>query len=96
MSDPFELSSDELTLGDLEDLETVLGCAMEEAQATPGMRLRMSSAMIWIRRRKIDPTFTFEDARAMTISPIDAIAGTLQGSEDPVPLDPPEPLSTVA
>ena len=96
MSDPFELSSDELTLGDLEDLETVLGCAMEEAQATPGMRLRMSSAMIWIRRRKIDPAFTFDDARALPISQIESIAGTLDGAEEPVPLDPPGPLSTVA
>jgi hypothetical protein len=89
--EPFELSPDELTLGDLEDIETVLGCPMESA-TEPGKRLRLSSAMIWVRRRKVDPAFTFDDARALPISFIESITGELLGtdeSEEPAQLPDP-------
>lgn len=96
MTEPLELSQDELTLGDLEDIETVLGVPMEQAEE-PGLRLRLSCAMIWVRRRRLDPSFTFDDARALPISQIQDIAGDLVGeadAEDPQPLDPPKPLRT--
>lgn len=94
--EPFELSADELTLGDLEDIETVLGMPMEDAAATPGMRLRLSNALIWIRRRKLDPAFTFDMARALPISRVEAIAGELlPDTEVDGIADPTVPLSTV-
>lgn len=93
----FELSQDELTLGDLEDVETALGMAMEDAATEPGMRLRLSSAMIWIRRRKIDPAFTFEDARALPLSMIQSVADELSDEDEADVLpNPTGPLSTVA
>jgi hypothetical protein len=88
MTEPLELSTDELTLGDLEDIETILGCPMEDATA-PGLRLRLSCAMIWIRRRKLDPSFTFDDARALPISLIESIAGDIAGTEEPAELPDP-------
>jgi hypothetical protein len=96
-NEPFELSADELTLGDLEDIETVLGMPMEDAAAAAGMRLRLSNALIWVRRRKLDPAFTFDMARALPISRVEAIAGELLREVEAPPLaDPTVPLSTGA
>lgn len=73
-----ELDDGALTLGDLEDVETALGYPMAEAAERPGGQWRMACALIWVRRRKLDATFTFEDARAL---PMEAMVDMVEDME---------------
>ena len=89
-----ELDQGELTLGDLEDAESVLGFPLAEVGERPGGTTRLATAMIWIRRRKLDPTFTFEQARALPIGAMidirdDLLAVAAQGDAPP-----PDPSTT--
>lgn len=64
---------DELTIGDLADMEDVAGVDIQriDLKAPP---LKVLPAMVWIFNRKIDPTFTYEDARQVKLAAL-AIAG---------------------
>lgn len=64
---------DELTIGDLADMEDVAGVDIQriDLKAPP---LKVLPAMVWIFNRKLDPTFTYEDARAVKLTAL-TIAG---------------------
>jgi len=70
-----ELDDGALTLGDMEDVEAALGYPMADAATKPGGQWRMACALIWVRRRRLDPTFTFDDARAL---PLEAMADMVE------------------
>jgi hypothetical protein len=53
--------SPELTLGQLEDIEQALGYPMSEATDPGRSQLRLARAMIYVRRKRLDPTYTFDD-----------------------------------
>lgn len=100
MTEPLQLDDGQLTLGDMEDVESALGYPMAEAMSRPGGQWRLACAMIYIRRRRIDPGFTFDDARAL---PMEALAAMVEdvesitaqfGQGDQIP-HPPQP-STIA
>jgi hypothetical protein len=64
---------DELTIGDLADMEDVAGVDIQriDLKAPP---LKVLPAMVWIFNRKLDPTFTYADARAVKLTTL-SIAG---------------------
>lgn len=89
-SEALELDGGELTMGDLEDIETALGFPMSEAAERPGGTTRLARAMVWIRHRRIDPAYTFEDTAQVPVSQMTAMADLLGGDA----LPPPPALST--
>lgn len=91
----------QLTVADIEDLETVLGIDFGDVQgalegSTTGGRLRIMAALVWVYRRKSEPAFTFEDARALPPDTLTAAMESLQAEvTEPDPTSPPlsEPAS---
>jgi hypothetical protein len=70
------------TVADVEDLEAVCGIDFADLagaleSSTAGGKLRITAALLWLRRRRTDPTFTFEDARAMPVDALQAAATEL-------------------
>jgi len=63
-----ELNLNDLTIGEVADLEEVLGISMEAAFAADAPRGRVIQALVWINNRREDPTFTFEDAGKLKLS----------------------------
>ena len=63
ISDPEVLEVDMnpvLTLGQLEDLEVALGYPMSEANDPGRSPMRLVRAMLYVRRKKLDPSYTFD------------------------------------
>lgn len=72
-----DLNVDDLSLGDCMDLEEITGepaFATFAAAQTGGMTAKAMAALVWVTKRKTDPTFTFKDAKAIRVSSL--------GSED--------------
>lgn len=67
MEDRIEIDVNDLTLGDLEDIESVVG--------TDTMRLVMKGevtpkamvALVWVAMRQTDPGFSLDDARKVNL-----------------------------
>ena len=78
-----DLSVDDLSLADLIDVEDITGepAFMTFAAAqNGGMTAKAMAALVWVTKRKTDPTFTFEDAKAVKVSTLGAEdAGQAQG-----------------
>jgi hypothetical protein len=69
----------ELTVADIEDVETVLGIDFGQIDnaiehSTAGGRLRIVAALVWVYRRKADPSFTFDAARDLPPATLTAVA----------------------
>lgn len=78
------LDINDLTIDDVVDLEEVTGSSiqniMQTADGVP--QGRFLKALVWITQRKIDPSFTFEQAGAVSFSAL---------SEANVEASPPDP-----
>lgn len=79
-----DLNVDDLSLGDCMDVEEITGepAFMTFASAqSGGMSAKAMAALVWVTKRKSDPTFTFEDAKAIKVSTLGAEddAGQAQG-----------------
>jgi hypothetical protein len=71
-----ELSLDinDLTIDDVVDLETAVGKPVQAilgggSDAPQGLALK---ALVWIAQRKVDPSFTFEDAGKVSFTDLNA------------------------
>ena len=72
------LDMDDLDLQDCLDVEEVTGqdagaifAGLQVGQYT----IKTIAALIWVAKRKTDPTFTFEDAKRTKVSAIPALMG---------------------
>lgn len=83
-----ELDAGELTMGDLEDIEVTLGWPMAEAAEHLGGQIRLARAMVWIRRRRLDPSYTFEDTAQIPTSVMTELAEQLGGDDTDPPAQP--------
>lgn len=64
------INLDDLTLGDLADLEDVSGVSLTGINLkTPP--LKVVPALVWIQQRREDPKFTYEMARAIKLSELE-------------------------
>lgn len=66
-----DLSVDDLSLGDCIDVEEVTGqpaFAIFAAAQAGTMTAKAMAALVWVTKRQTDPTFTFEDAKAVKVS----------------------------
>lgn len=76
------LDFDEFTIGDLEDLETISGLAFDQIEwNTERLPVKVLKALVYISQRKIDSSFTVEDAARVKISEVKPAA------ENPTPGD---------
>jgi hypothetical protein len=65
---------DALTLGDIEDIENYAGLPVSFiADTTKPGAAKLRTALVWIVKRKADPTFTIDDARNLPSSEMNAI-----------------------
>lgn len=83
--------STKLTLADLEDFEEATGADLMELEAElksakTGARMRILAALVWIYRRKSDPDFTLEAARAMPLDEVVEVAEELVSLVGAAPL----------
>ncbi len=77
-----ELDVNRFTLAELEDLEEATGMSfiqLGERLQTGEYPIKLLRALVWILRRRSDPTFTLEEARSLQLGDIifgdDAVNG---------------------
>lgn len=70
-----------LTLGEIEDVEEYAGKPAAELFGDGGMTAKAMTAFVWIVKRRDDPTFTVEQARAMPMGQVNI------ASAEPDPTD---------
>lgn len=77
----WEIDPNTLTLGELEEIEEISGrpVAAELGRGTPSMRTLIG--VVYVMKRRADPTFTLDDARAIQISTVKLEAN--QGPKEP-------------
>jgi len=62
-----------LTFGDIEDIENYAGLSFSEiGEDKPGVS-KLRTALVWVLKRKENPTFTIDDARMLTPDELDNI-----------------------
>lgn len=91
MSDSaLHVDPDDLTIGDLEDFKKVAGVSLQKAfpQTKDGAEdadidPTALKALVWIVKRKADPSFSLTDARDVRITELHIGSGV--PSEDPTP-----------
>ena len=61
----------ELTLGEVEELEELTGMAIEDFG--PGMKFtaKIAVAFVYITQKRINPDYTIEDARKVKLAEVD-------------------------
>lgn len=66
--EPFVVNLNDLTIGDLEDFEDIVGVAFEDAQAGRFRSIKAVKALVFLTMRRTNPDFTIEDARKFKIT----------------------------
>jgi hypothetical protein len=65
MADSISINLDDLELGEIEELENTLEVSLGELDLTSA---RVMVHLIWIAKRRDDPTYTLDDARKIKLS----------------------------
>lgn len=69
VSEPsLEIDLDDLTIGDLEDFEDIVGVTFEDAQAANFASIKALKALVFLTMRKTDADFSLDDARNIKVS----------------------------
>jgi hypothetical protein len=70
MSDPdvMTIDLDDLTIGEVIEIEDLTGLPLDALQDTTLPKGRTLQAMAFISRRRVDPDFTFEDAANLKLN----------------------------
>lgn len=63
-----DINIDDLTLGDLEEVEKIAGVSVGELFADGKLPAKALKAIVWVMRRREDPTFSLEDAANVKVS----------------------------
>jgi hypothetical protein len=64
-----------ITLGDIEDIENYAGLPLSDIGEEKAGVSKLRTALVWIIKRKDNPQYTIEDARALPSSEISALLG---------------------
>lgn len=69
MAEQIRFSEDDLTIGDLEDFEEIVGASIDDAfQDGKSVSTKTLKAVVFITKRRDNPDFTLEDARKVKVS----------------------------
>lgn len=76
MADVLKIDPDDLTIGDLEDFEDITGQSFDQAfqangNGTAHVSAKAIKAMVFLVKRRDDPSFTLDDARNVKIGALD-------------------------
>lgn len=71
MSDTITIDVDDLTFGEMEAVEGVLGKPFSEAFGSGGVSATAAVALIYVVKRRDNPDFTIDDARALKLSSLE-------------------------
>ena len=63
-----EIDIKDLTLGDLEDIEGVVGTDAMRLLLRGGVTPKAMVALVWVAKRQTDPGFSLDDARKVQLS----------------------------
>ncbi|HKE67385.1 MAG TPA: hypothetical protein VKB59_22490 [Micromonosporaceae bacterium] len=70
----------DLTLGELDEIDEVLDRPLAELMGGKG-QFRAMAAAAWIVKRRTDPAFTLEDARALRMGDMELVSGEALAAE---------------
>lgn len=70
MSEVIKFDADDLTLGEVCDIEDVAGEDAVGRFAQGDVSPKALAALVWIIRRRSEPEFTFADAKALRVADI--------------------------
>lgn len=73
--EPLNININDLTLGDLEDIEAVVGPEAMRLVMRGEVTPKAMVALVWVAKRKAAPGFTLDDARKMPLSLFSVEAG---------------------
>lgn len=62
------LNVDDLTLGELEDIEEKTGVNVATLKQGSALPAKVLTAIVWVMKRREDPSFTYELAREMKVT----------------------------
>ncbi len=67
-SEPLNINLNDLTLGDLEDVENVVGPETMRYILRGDVTPKAMVALVWVAKRRDNPAFTLDDARKLSLS----------------------------
>ena len=77
VTEPLRLDENELTIGDLEDFESITGQTFESLRpgkdGSVAMDAKMLKALVFIVKRRADPAFTLDDARDVRVTELEVV-----------------------
>lgn len=74
MSDTeFTFDLDKVTVGDIVDIEETVGMAWDDIVDMDSPPTKVLLAMLWIVKRRDNPAFTLDDARATPLADVQAL-----------------------
>lgn len=79
-----QLNLDDLEIGEIEELAEIVGIKdmRQFAQMAENMPPKMLGAVAYLVKRRVDPTFTIEDARKLRLSELQALFEGLSPNAD--------------
>lgn len=75
MTDTITIDPDDLSLGEVEAIEDILGKPFSQVFADGGVSAKAAVALVYVVMRRDDATFTLDDARAFKIGSLKLGAG---------------------
>lgn len=73
--EPLNININDLTLGDLEDIEGVVGSETMRLVLRGEVTPKAMVALVWVAKRKTNPAFTLDDARRLPLALFSVEAG---------------------
>lgn len=73
--EPLNINLNDLTLGDLEDIEGVVGPETMRFVLRGDVTPKAMVALVWVAKRRDNPSFTLDDARRLPLSLFSVEAG---------------------
>lgn len=73
------LSLDQLTMGEIDQLEKIMGTGISAVADESAPKARFLIAIAYLAKRREDPSFTLSDAEALTLAEVNEITGGASG-----------------
>ena len=70
----FTFDLDKVTVGDIVDIEETVGMPWDDIVDMDTPPTKVVLAMLWVVRRRQDPSFTLDDARQLPLSEVQSLS----------------------
>ena len=75
MADPVQIDLDDLTLGEMEEVEQIVGVPFGEAFEDTTLSAKALLALVYVVKRRENPNFTLDQARNFRLSDLQVSMG---------------------